>query len=252
MGVLAGCLIGLIAKKWRLWLVGNSIVGGIVSYIEVRKLDTIFIYKGITIIVALAGAFLLLFLGNLLVNRILKKKKHISSIPNGLFPSKKRNRSSNIFISYRRQDNPDITGRIYDRLTNHYTKERVFFDVDSVPIGVDFRHYIDEKVGQCEVLITIIGNSWLDCKDTEGNRRIDNPTDFVRLEIESALKRGIPVIPLLIHGAGMPKESDLPGALKDLTYRNALTIRTDPDFHKDVDRLIAGLELHLKKATPNT
>jgi hypothetical protein len=96
-------------------------------------------------------------------------------------------------------------------------------------------------------LIAVIGNQWLNAIDAGGNYRIGDQSDFVRIEIESALRRGIPVIPILVNGAAMPKETDLPPTLKDLAYRNGLPIRSDPDFHKDADRLIAGLKTHMRK-----
>ncbi|GAB4481804.1 MAG: hypothetical protein Kow00124_29960 [Anaerolineae bacterium] len=146
-----------------------------------------------------------------------------------------------IFISYRRSDSADATGRLYDRLVAHYGRERIFKDVDSIPLGADFRQVIDGAVGGCAVVLAIIGRGWLSARD-EGGRRLDDPADFVRLEIESALRRGIPVIPVLVSGAVMPRETELPQALRELTYRNGTPVRPDPDFHADVDRLIRALD----------
>ncbi|HMB29493.1 MAG TPA: toll/interleukin-1 receptor domain-containing protein [Blastocatellia bacterium] len=151
-----------------------------------------------------------------------------------------------IFISYRRQDSGDATGRIYDRLVQHYGREAIFKDVDSIPLGADFRGALDKAVGQCNLLLAVIGRQWLSSQNESGARRLDDSRDFVRIEIESAMRRDIPVIPLLVQGAGMPGENDLPQSLQALVFRNAIPIRPDPDFHHDIDRLIKGVELHFK------
>lgn len=148
-----------------------------------------------------------------------------------------------IFISYRRNDSSDVTGRIYDRLVQHYPRDHIFKDVDSIPLGVDFRKHLADSVGQCHILLAVIGKYWLGGGMVpEGV--LENPRDFVRIEIETALQRGIPVIPLLVQGASIPKEDDLPDSLKLLAYHNALSIRADPDFHQDMARLIKGIESH--------
>ena len=151
-----------------------------------------------------------------------------------------------IFISYRRDDSAEVTGRIYDTLTQHFGKEAIFKDVDSIPYGVDFRKHLKDVVGSCGALIAIIGDRWLTLADPDGTRRLDDPADYVRIEIESALQRDVPVIPLLVKGARMPKETELPPDLKDLAFRNGTMVRNDPDFHPDMDRLIRNLEQQLK------
>lgn len=153
--------------------------------------------------------------------------------------------SRNIFVSYRRSDSADIAGRIYDRLVGRFGKALIFKDVDSIPLGVDFKEHLDLKVGECSVLLAIIGDQWLDTSDAHGNRRLNDPADFVRIEIESALARNIPVIPLLVRGAKMPTEESLPDGLRKLHYRNGIAIRPDPDFHRDMDRLINALEKYI-------
>lgn len=153
---------------------------------------------------------------------------------------------NNIFISYRRSDSADVTGRIYDRLIQQFGRDKVFKDVDSIPLGVDFRKHLNQIVSGCKILLAVMGNQWLETKDSQSKRRLDNSRDHVRIEIESALQSGVPVIPILVRGASMPSEDDLPSSLKDLAYRNGISVRVDPDFHKDVDRLIAGIETHLK------
>jgi hypothetical protein len=157
-----------------------------------------------------------------------------------------RDISGHIFISYRRSDSADIVGRIYDRLVQEFGRKSIFKDVDSIPLGIDFKGYLDKTVSECNVLLAIIGDRWLDATDADGKKRLDDPEDFVRIEIESALEQGIPVIPLLVRGAQMPEEEDLPASLKPLVYRNGIPIRPDPDFHRDMDRLISALEEHLR------
>ncbi|MDJ0706964.1 MAG: effector-associated domain EAD1-containing protein [Leptolyngbyaceae cyanobacterium MO_188.B28] len=146
---------------------------------------------------------------------------------------------NSIFVSYRRIDSNDVTGRIYDFLAAHFGGDVVFKDVDSIPLGVDFRTYLNDTVGNCQVLVAVIGPNWLEAL----KERLGQPAiDWVRAEIETALGRGIPVIPLLVGGAGLPVAADLPEGLQDLAYRNAAQARPDPDFKSDMHRLIQGLE----------
>jgi hypothetical protein len=163
--------------------------------------------------------------------------KKSQSIPQG--------KSTPIFISYRRSDSADVSGRIYDRLISRFGKDLIFKDVDSIPLGLDFKEYLNKKVGECTVLLAILGNGWLEVVDPAGKRRLEDPADFVRIEIEAALERDIPVIPLLVQGAGMPREEALPAGLRKLAYRNGIPIRSDPDFHRDMDRLILALEKYV-------
>ncbi len=146
-----------------------------------------------------------------------------------------------IFISYRRYDSADVVGRIYDRLVQAYGADKVFKDVDNIPLGLDFRKILDEAVGGCAVLLAIIGRDWLTVTNERHQRRLDDPADFVRIEIESALERSIPVIPILVREATMPRPDDLPESLRELVFRSGLQIRPDPDFHRDMDRLINAL-----------
>jgi formylglycine-generating enzyme required for sulfatase activity len=145
---------------------------------------------------------------------------------------------SQVFISYRRDDSADVAGRIYDRLTQKYGAADVVMDVDSIPLGIDFREFLGEAVGRCRVLLAVIGPQWLDII----NRRRDDPLDFVRLEIEAALQRRIPVIPVTVSGAVMPSHDQLPPPLQLLAFRNGLAVRRNPDFHRDVDRLVNSLD----------
>ena len=146
------------------------------------------------------------------------------------------------FICYRRSDSDNIAGRIFDRLASDLGLENVFKDVDSIPLGVDFTTVINQALGKCQVLIVVIGKEWLTATDETGNRRLDNPEDWVRLEIETAFKANMRVVPLLVNGAEIPKASELPRGLKKLARLNAAKARPDPDFHKDMDRLIKHLK----------
>lgn len=117
-----------------------------------------------------------------------------------------------IFISYRRSDSAFAAGRLYDRLKQSFGSENVFMDIDSIDLGIDFAEHIERAVGTCDVLVAIIGRSWLQAAE-RGRRLLDNPDDFVRIEIEAALKRNIFVIPVLVDRAEMPAERELPPAL---------------------------------------
>lgn len=150
-----------------------------------------------------------------------------------------------VFISYRREDSTDVTGRIYDRLSAHFGKPGIYKDVDSIPLGVDFRAHLADAVGQCRVLLAVIGKGWPATDMATMQRRLDDPRDFVRIEIEAALQRDIPIIPVLVQGAAMPDPEQLPDSLRPLAYRHAVPVRHDPDFHQDVGRLIRGIELHV-------
>jgi formylglycine-generating enzyme required for sulfatase activity len=149
-----------------------------------------------------------------------------------------------IFISYRRADSHSITGRIYDRLVAGFGKGNVFKDVDAIPPGVDFRQVVNDSVAQCDVLLAVIGKGWVDATDKEGRLRLYLKNDVVRMEIEAALRRDIPVVPVLVEGAPVPQADELPPSLKDLVYRNASPVRHDPDFNHDMDRLIRSLKKH--------
>jgi uncharacterized membrane protein YtjA (UPF0391 family) len=146
-----------------------------------------------------------------------------------------------VFISYRRGEGGAWAGRLYDRLSQHFGRENIFMDIDTIEPGLDFVEVIERAVASCDILIALIGRQWLTITDPSGQRRLDNPEDFVRLEIATALKRNIRVIPALIQGASMPRSTDLPEELRMLTRRNALEI-SDTHFHRDVDQLIEILD----------
>jgi hypothetical protein len=146
-----------------------------------------------------------------------------------------------IFISYRRDDSGGWAGRLYDRLSQHFGRDNVFMDINTIEPVLDFVEVIEQAVGQCDALIALIGKQWLTLTDDAGRWQLDNPGDFVRLEIAAALARNIRVIPVLVEGALMPRSTDLPDALKLLARRNAHEI-SDRRFRYDVDRLIEVLD----------
>jgi len=148
---------------------------------------------------------------------------------------------SRIFISYRRGDSSAHAGRLSDRLVAEFGEDGVFMDVDTIEPGADFVDYIDDAVGSCDVLIALIGDEWLECRDDIGNRRLEDPDDFVRLEVAAGLERDIRVVPVLVEGATMPRAHELPEPLRRLARRNALEI-TDTRWRHDVGRLVETIK----------
>jgi hypothetical protein len=142
-----------------------------------------------------------------------------------------------IFISHRREDSADICGRIYDHLVARYGKPAVFKDVDDIPYGADFPAYIQAKLAECSVCLAVIGPKWLEAATPDGRRRLDDPGDFVRLGIETALRLGLVVVPVLVYGARVAPAEALPASLEKLPHLNAAPVRLDPDFASDVKRL---------------
>ena len=149
--------------------------------------------------------------------------------------------AAKVFISYRRADSAGYSGRVMDRLDRELGRDLVFMDVDAVPLGTNFSKVLHEEVAKCGVLLAMIGPNWVDARDEHGNRRLDNPNDFVRIEIAAALQRSIPVIPLLLDGARIPKADELPEDLKELSLRNGMEIR-HASFQDDLNRLLRGLK----------
>jgi formylglycine-generating enzyme required for sulfatase activity len=143
-----------------------------------------------------------------------------------------------LFISYRRADSEYPAGQIYRELCNRFGAQAVVFDVDSIPLGIDFREYLNDAVGKCDVLLAVIGDRWLEMLDQRSGR----PDDFVRIEIQAALERNIPVVPVLVGRAMMPAETELPPELAPLAYRNAAEVRAGRDLETYLKRLVSGLE----------
>jgi hypothetical protein len=136
-----------------------------------------------------------------------------------------------------------------DDLAEIFHEESVFMDVNAIQPGRDFRKAIDESIHKCSVLLAILGQGWLDSKDGLGRRRLDDETDFVRLEIASALQRDIPVVPVLVRGAKMPRAEQLPEDLRELAFRNAVEL-THARWKSDVQLLIRALGPYLKGVSP--
>ncbi len=155
-----------------------------------------------------------------------------------------------IFISYRRADSPDATGRIYDRLVAEFGRALVFKDIDSIPLGRDFRSHLNEVVGDCAAVLAIVGPHWTDMRDEADQRRLEDPDDFVRIELEAALARNIPVVPVLVGHATMPGSAHLPASLAQLAFRQSIEVRPDPDFHHDSTRLVSALRQILDPSAP--
>ncbi len=149
-------------------------------------------------------------------------------------------RTFGIFVSYRRGDSGHA-GRLYDALAARFGADSVFMDVDAIDPGVDFAETIDKAVASSTVLIALIGRGWITATDPDGRRRLDNPRDFVRLEIESALERDVLVIPACVQGTPMPDAAELPPSLATLAGRQSVELR-DVGWRDDVSRLIRRLE----------
>jgi hypothetical protein len=155
--------------------------------------------------------------------------------------------SGRIFISYRREETAYPAGWLYDRLAERFGSGQVFKDVDSIQLGDDFVEVITSAVGSCDVLLALIGEEWLTITDEHGHRRLDNRDDFVRLEIEAALTRQVRVIPILVDGARMPREDELPDSLAKLVRRQALEL-SPARFDFDTSRLLKVLDRTLAEA----
>src|SRR4029079_9095088 len=147
-----------------------------------------------------------------------------------------------VFISYRRSDAAFPAGWLYEQLTNHFGNEHVFKDIDSIRTGDDFVEVITNALRSCYTVLVLIGPAWLSPMDDSSRRSIDAPDDFVRTEIEIALKNsGVRIIPVLVLGAKMPGPNDLPVSIAALARRNAIEI-TPNHFSSDLRRLIDSIE----------
>ncbi len=154
--------------------------------------------------------------------------------------------SGRIFLSYRRADASHATGRIHDRLCDKFNEKDIFFDIDAIPLGTDFVEKIEESVSACDLMLVVIGPDWLTAKDAKGQRRLDDPKDYVRLEILAALKRNIPIIPVFVEGANAPREDELPKDLGALARRHGARI-SHVGFGPDTEQLVRGIEAQLNE-----
>jgi hypothetical protein len=145
-----------------------------------------------------------------------------------------------IFINYRRGDDPGFTGRLFDRLSDAFEPQQLFMDVDNIAPGFDFVRVLEERVAECDVMLAVIGKGWIDARDAAGVRRLDDPKDFVRIEIVSALSQGKRVIPVLVGETRLPRAEELPDVLRPLVRRNAVRL-THERFSADMNGFVKAL-----------
>ena len=157
--------------------------------------------------------------------------------------------AGNIFVSYRRDDSKHAAGRLVDRLHAEFDEDQIFLDVDNIELGLDFIEVINDRVAACDIMLVVIGPSWLAASDDASRRRLEDSNDFVRIEIEAALKRNIRVIPVLVDGADPPRAQDLPESLAPLANRQATRL-THETFSSDAERLTAALARMMATAAP--
>ncbi len=153
-----------------------------------------------------------------------------------------------IFINYRRQDSEHAVDRLNKALSKHTSdpKNDIFVDIDSIPLSKRFPEYIEAKVGECDQFIAVIGNQWVSAEDPEtGGRRLDDPKDFVRREIEAAIAANKPIVPVVLAPASMPKAVELPDSLKELAEMNAVVLHRT-SFEHDVGQMVTKLPVPLK------
>ena len=147
-----------------------------------------------------------------------------------------------IFISYRRADSKYVVDRIRDRLNEAFDEDAIFRDIESIPLGQNFSDVLNQSTSTCDVMLVVIGPQWAGITDSQGNKRLADPGDYTRLEVETGLaNKKILVIPVLVMGAQMPAAGDIPETLRALLFRNAISVRNDPDFTPDMERLIQGI-----------
>jgi len=147
-----------------------------------------------------------------------------------------------IFISYRRDDSAGYAGRLFDHLSARFGAKNIFMDIDTIEPGEDFRKVVNNAVGNCDVVLVMIGKQWLSVANEQGQRRLDDPRDWVRMEVSTALTNTqTRVIPVLVRDASMPGDRELPDNLKELAWRNAIEL-SDSRFQHDANKLIEVIE----------
>jgi hypothetical protein len=149
-----------------------------------------------------------------------------------------------IFISYRRSDTEGEAGRLFDDLVGRFSEQAVFMDVDAIQPGRDFRRAIEESVQACSVLLAMVGPTWLDVSDDRGGRRLEDESDYVRVEIATALRRDIAVVPVMVRGGKMPRAEQLPDDLRELAFRNGVEL-THARWKSDLEILVRALKPYL-------
>ena len=254
-GMVVGLIVGLIAwaiqrGRFGLITVGAGMIGGAVGGLVSSGQSPGLATDGL--IVATLGSILAIaFIRFAFRGRYRDHETARAVAPVAVQPSPEP-RASNVltFMSYRREEASGHAGRLYDVLLTKFRSDQVFMDIDAIPPGVDFGDHIEAAVARCDVLLALIGPRWSTVTDETGLRRLDDPGDFVRLEIEAALRRNIRVVPVLIQGGRMPRPDDLPEELRPLTRRNSFEL-SDARFRFDADRLIDILiEMDAAKRPP--
>lgn len=155
-----------------------------------------------------------------------------------------------IYMSYRRKDAGAHAGRLADRLIAHFGKDSVLSD--ALALHGDLRDAIEREVRRADVVLVLMGRSWLHARNDDGERCLDSPSDFVRIEIECALRRDEVIIPVLVDEARMPSAEQMPDSLAAIIRRQGVSLGTDPDYHEDVDRLIGSIERLAARSHPTT
>ncbi len=151
-----------------------------------------------------------------------------------------------IFINYRREETSGEARALFKDLVARLGETAVFMDVDNIELGRDFRKEIRERLASCDLLLALIGRNWVNAQNPSGRRRLEDPGDFVRLEIEAALKRNIPVTPVLVQGAKMPTAEELPEDIRDFAYRHGFELRHDR-WESDLQEMLKRLRLGAQK-----
>ena len=149
--------------------------------------------------------------------------------------------SPGIFISYRRDDSAGFAGRLYDRLAQRFGAQRVFMDIDTIHPGHEFAADIERALSECSACIVLIGRGWGSVTLPDGGRRLDDPTDFVRLEVAAAIRRGVAVFPVLVDGATPPPAASLPEEIRAVSGRQAIELSNER-WNYDVGRLLLALD----------
>lgn len=170
---------------------------------------------------------------------------HSQSLADAVDEGRAQNDRVSIFMSYRRDDSADIVGFISRKLIDEFGPNSIFRDIDSIPLGVDFKAFIVSSIARCQMCLVVIGPDWLKMCDARGQRRIHLANDIVRAEIETAIQLKVPVTPVLVRGAEIPASNELPSSIAELSKRNGLVVRPLPDFDADVQRLVEGVRGHV-------
>jgi TIR domain-containing protein len=234
VGILFGLVILFICRRWAVpsgiewgWmairlgllvfaiLFGSYLLGGLEKDITISL---------ITSLCLIPPAFLFWRLGIGTIKALISEREHL------------------IFLSYRRENSQETTERIADNLKMRFGNNAVFQDVEAIPPGVDFRQHLQSQLRHCRAVLVVIGPHWVTATDEHGNRRLDGVQDWVRYEIEWALQQQTALIPLLVNNATPPPQEQLPESIRQLASQHALPIRSNPDFHGDMDKLIQTLE----------